>query len=93
MGRSNRLGVIRLPGKLRQIRDAFGFSQTQMAKALTTDKDLVYPSSISLFERGKREPPLRVLLRYSRMANVYIDDLVDDEIDLPKVLPVKKMKH
>jgi hypothetical protein len=42
---------------------------------------------ISDFERGKRVPSLPVLLAYGRVANVYVDVLIDDEIDLPKVLP------
>jgi hypothetical protein len=29
-----------------------------------------------------------VLLEYARMANVYLDVLADDELDLPERLPV-----
>jgi hypothetical protein len=28
-----------------------------------------------------------VLLEYARIANVYLDTLADDELDLPKLLP------
>lgn len=36
-----------------------------------------YPSHISEYERGIREPPLRVLLEYARVAVVPMDVLVD----------------
>lgn len=34
-----------------------------------------------------REPPLPVLLGYARAANVYVDALIDDAVDLPERLP------
>jgi transcriptional regulator with XRE-family HTH domain len=49
-------------------------------------------SQISEYETGKREPSLIMLLQYARLANVYIDVLVDDESDLPAKLPAKP-KH
>ena len=39
-----------------------------------------------MYELGKREPPLPVLLKYARIAGVYVDVLIDDELDLPKKL-------
>jgi hypothetical protein len=40
---------------------------------------------------------LPVLLRYARVSNVYLEVLVDDELDLPKKLPSpakhKGLKH
>jgi hypothetical protein len=42
---------------------------------------------ISAYERGKREPPLPVLLEYARASGVSMESLVDDELDLPKRLP------
>ena len=42
---------------------------------------------ISEYERGKREPSLWVLLAYAREAGIHLEDLVDDEIDLPAKLP------
>jgi hypothetical protein len=36
---------------------------------------------------GAREPPLVILLEYARLANIYIDVLVDDDVDLPGRLP------
>lgn len=36
-----------------------------------------------------REPSLLVLLNYARAAGVYLDVLVDDELDLPERLPAR----
>jgi transcriptional regulator with XRE-family HTH domain len=47
----------------------------------------LYPASISQYESGKREPPLRVLLQYARAGGVPVDMLVDDEQNLPQPLP------
>jgi transcriptional regulator with XRE-family HTH domain len=44
---------------------------------------------ISGFELGKREPPLPVLLRIAEMAGVYVDVLIDDDLDVPRTLPAK----
>jgi transcriptional regulator with XRE-family HTH domain len=38
---------------------------------------------ISKYERGKSVPPIEVVLAYSRVANVLIEQIVDDEVDLP----------
>jgi hypothetical protein len=50
-------------------------------------EDLIEYNRISEFETGKREPPLRILLQYARIANVWMDAIVDDELDLPAKLP------
>jgi transcriptional regulator with XRE-family HTH domain len=44
-------------------------------------------AQISDFERGRRVPALPVILEYARVAGVYMDVLVDDELDLPNRLP------
>ena len=46
-------------------------------------------SSVSAYELGKREPPLKVLLLYSKLANVYLEAIIDDEVDLPESIPAK----
>lgn len=48
--------------------------------------------NISAFERGVREPSLLVLLQYARAAGVYVDVLIDDELELPERIPAKA-KH
>jgi transcriptional regulator with XRE-family HTH domain len=45
---------------------------------------------ISAYERGIREPPLPVLLEYARAANVYVEALIDDGVELPSRLPSPK---
>lgn len=42
---------------------------------------------LSEFERGSTEPHLTVLLQYARAAGVHMEDIVDDELDLPAKLP------
>jgi transcriptional regulator with XRE-family HTH domain len=86
MGTYPRLRQQRLPEKLRAIRDALGLSQTEMLRRLGAENLIEY-NRISEFEPGKREPPLAILLLYARAANVWMDVLVDDELDLPDKLP------
>jgi transcriptional regulator with XRE-family HTH domain len=74
--------------KLAQIRRALGLSQDEMLARLgLSDKEGLFRSSISGYERGKREPPLPVLLEYARAANVSVEALIDDELNLPNKLP------
>lgn len=76
----------RLANKLLQIRNALGLSQTQMLRHLGVEDAISY-NRISEYELGKNEPPLMILLRYARSAGVYVEDLIDDELDLPAKLP------
>jgi transcriptional regulator with XRE-family HTH domain len=82
----------RLGEKLLQIRTALGLSQAGIVKRLDYQESPLYASQISNFEQGKREPPLQILLRYARAANVSTDVLIDDALDLPEKLPAKQ-KH
>jgi hypothetical protein len=50
-------------------------------------EDDLLREEISDFERGKRVPSLPVLLAYGRTAKVYVDALIDDDVDLPARLP------
>ena len=81
----------RLAEKLLAIRTGLGLSQNGLLKHLGLAEDLSR-GSVSEFERGRREPSLLILLKYARAAGVPMDDLVDDDIDLPKTLPGKKRK-
>jgi transcriptional regulator with XRE-family HTH domain len=76
----------RLGEKLLQIRLALGLSQSQMLKRLGFEES-VYYTRISDYERGKRVPPLPLVLEYARAAGVHMEDIVDDELDLPAKLP------
>lgn len=82
----------RLGEKLLQIRTALGLSQTEIVKRLDYEDSPLYPAQISNFEQGKREPPLQLLLAYARLANIPLEILADDKLDLPAKLPAKP-KH
>ena len=86
MGRGTRPRPKRLGEKLIRIREALGLSQNGMLRSLGFE-DSVTRDYISAYERGVREPPLPVLLQYARAAGVWVDVLVDDQLDLPARLP------
>ena len=88
MGRAHRQSPKRLASKLLSIRVALDLTQEQMVERLDCPQMPLYPASISQYERGTREPPLLVLLRYARAASVPVETLIDDEVDLPQSLPV-----
>ncbi|PYS78275.1 MAG: hypothetical protein DMF67_09105 [Acidobacteria bacterium] len=91
MGTKPRSRPERLAGKLLQIRNALGLSQTEMLKRLGVE-DLISYKQISKYETGVREPTLIILLRYARVAGVQMEVLADDELDLPDKLPARP-KH
>ena len=76
----------RLAEKLLHIRTVLGLSQSEMLRRLGSPEKL-QQSSISGYERGVREPPLLIVLEYARVANIYVDVLLDDELDLPPQIP------
>jgi transcriptional regulator with XRE-family HTH domain len=86
MGSASRPKPARLAEKLLYIRTTLRLSQSEMLARLD-EADTLFRSSISAYERGVREPPLPVLLKYARLAGVYVDALIDDELELPKSLP------
>jgi transcriptional regulator with XRE-family HTH domain len=76
----------RLAEKLLQIRTSLGLSQTQMLDRLGLG-DAMHYGRISEYEQDKREPTLMTLLAYARVASVHLEDIVDDEFELPRKLP------
>jgi transcriptional regulator with XRE-family HTH domain len=86
VGRKQRIKPKRLADKLLQVRSALGLSQTELLRELRFEKLIDY-RRISEFELGQAEPPLPVLLQYARIAGVHMEDLVDDDLDLPTKLP------
>lgn len=82
MGRSYRTRPKKLGAKLKLIRVRLGLTQAEMIKALNVKSEPLHPTNVSEYERGKREPPLLVLLRYARLAGVIMDVLVDDKMKL-----------
>lgn len=83
MGHAQRRKPARLAAKLREIRGRLGLSQAELCSRLGEEQFPLYNADISNFESGKREPSLIVLLRYSRLAEVSLEALIDDEIELP----------
>ncbi len=91
MGRSNRTRPKRLAEKLKQIRESLNLSQDGMLARLQLDNtEGLERSVISAFELDKREPTLDVVLAYARLANIYVDALIDDEFNLPTQIPSHK---
>jgi transcriptional regulator with XRE-family HTH domain len=86
MGRASRQRPTRLAEKLLQIRTSLGLSQNELIRNMKLS-DVIYQSNVSGYESGEREPSLPILLKYAEVAGVWIDVLVDDELDLPPRLP------
>ena len=90
MGRAIRVKPARLAAKLHAIRKSLDLTMEQMIAKLDCKHIPLYPASIAEYEKGKREPPLPVLLQYARVANVYVEVLIDDALDLPEKLPSQR---
>lgn len=83
MGRAQRPRPIHLAEKLLQLRLSLGLTQQQMLERLDYRHSPLAAGHISDFELGRREPPLPLLLRYARMAEIALEILADDELALP----------
>lgn len=88
MGRRARYVPSQLPKKLIHIRKSLNLTQQEILEILDLPEEILQ-TSISQYERGKIEPPIFVLLRYAEMANVWLEVLVRDELDLPEKLPAE----
>lgn len=91
MGRGKRYQPEKLAAKLAEIRNRLDLNQAQMFRRLGETKSKIYASHISSYEMGTREPPLDVLLQYARIAGVPLEVLVDDELNLPEILPSERV--
>jgi DNA-binding XRE family transcriptional regulator len=60
-----------------------GLTQPQLIAKLNLRNEPLYPTTISAFEVGRREPPLIVLLRYARVYGCSVEALIDDKMKLP----------
>ena len=81
----------RLAEKLLHIRKALNLSQNEMIVRLGFSGELIQ-AHISAYERKRenRIPPLGVVLQYARCAGVTMEMIVDDSLDLPDKLPLKR---
>jgi transcriptional regulator with XRE-family HTH domain len=91
MGSAARRKPARLAEKLLAIRTNLGLSQNGMIRKIGFVDELTQ-AEISMFERGIRVPSLPVLLEYARAANLYLEVIVDDSLDLPSTIP-SQVKH
>lgn len=83
MGRKERIKPERLAEKLSKIRTDLNLTSDELIEKLNCPKATLYRASIWEFENGKREPPSLVLLAYARLANIPLEILIDDELNLP----------
>lgn len=88
MGKGTRQRPKRLPEKLLEIRQKLGLSQNEMVRRMGLEEE-IERDYISKFERGTLEPSLWVLLQYARAANVAVEALIDNDLDLPENLPAR----
>jgi len=78
----------RLAEKLLEIRLRIdgGVSQNELINRMNLNDDLEQ-DRISKYERGVLEPPLEVLCAYADAANIYVEVIIKDDLDLPETLP------
>lgn len=88
MGSAARSKPRRLAEKLLDIRVGLGLSQNGLIRQMGFTDDLTQ-AQISMFERGIRQPSLPILAAYAKVANVYVEALILDDVDLPRHLPAK----
>lgn len=86
MGKGKRERPTRLGIKLTEIRKKLGLSQNGMLRYVGLD-DKLTREELSAYERGVREPSLLTILKCAQAAGVYVDALIDDNMDLPENLP------
>lgn len=91
MAKAQRKRPARLAEKLLEVRIKLGLSQNGMIRHLGLD-DEMEQDYISKFERGILIPPLHVLLAYAEAANVWVEVLIKDSLELPEKLP-SPVKH
>ena len=73
----------RLAEKLLQIRKGLGLSQREIAKRLGEQAGVkISYKNISKYEHDRSVPPMEIVLAYARIANVTMNEIVDDEVEL-----------
>lgn len=82
MGTGRRLQPEKLAQKLKIIREKLGLTADELIKRLDCPEIPLYRASISQYEKGQREPILKVLLRYAQVGGVSVESLIDDEVEL-----------
>lgn len=84
IGQNKRESPERLPFKLKKIRENFNLTQYQMRWIIFPDSPKTTSNSaISDNEKGIRQPSILELLKYARFAKIPMENLADDNLDLP----------
>ncbi|HKU74442.1 MAG TPA: helix-turn-helix transcriptional regulator [Pyrinomonadaceae bacterium] len=83
-----------LAAKLLQIRKALGLSQNELAERLNARQPHEFRipyNNICKYEKDKNEPPLTVLLAYSRVSGIRVERIIDDAltIDLSAIADIQ----
>jgi transcriptional regulator with XRE-family HTH domain len=79
MGQYPRPRPKHLAAKLLAIRQRLGLSQSRMAHLLNAQ---VSSARVCEYESDIREPSLLTLLAYARAANIPVEKIIDDKIEL-----------
>jgi len=75
-----------LAEKLLRIREALGLSQQEMAERLCERAGVkITYKNVSEYERGRSVPYLEIVLAYARLANVQMEQILDDDLDLESI--------
>lgn len=69
----------RLGQKLLQVRKWLKLSQPEIVERLGLQTDFTL---ISMYEHNRREPSLKILLAYARIAGIPLEQIVDDDLQL-----------
>ena len=83
MGSGKRIKPARLAEKLKAIRESLRLTTEELIQRLDCPEVPLYRANITHYEKGRREPPLIVLLQYARLRGIFVDDLIDDTKNLP----------
>lgn len=89
MGQAARRRPEKLAEKLKEVRCRLRLSQSELIFRMDLQGELT-PARVSAFENGIREPSLYVLLKYAQISGVWVDVLIDDELQLPAELPAAR---
>ena len=79
-----------LASKLRQIRERYRLSQSEIAFLLAPGMSC---ARVSEYESGARVPNLLVLLAYARLAKIPLEQIVDDRLELNNMLEPHSRKN
>ncbi|HHV79055.1 MAG TPA: helix-turn-helix transcriptional regulator [Firmicutes bacterium] len=69
--RSERVSFVKFASRLKELREAKGFSQRELAKLL-----VIAPSTLAMYELGQREPDFEIATKIADFFDVSVDYLL-----------------